>query len=321
MADVFISYSKPHIELTRDLASDLEAKGLTVWWDTDLLAGESFRQRIIQELHDCKAAIVIWTPQSVNSDYVISEAERARKAGKLIQVRTKEVESGELPPPFDTGHASLIDDRKAVYGALAKLGLLRNESTIVSGPLPLFRQDSRPAARKVSTRIFVVAGLALVTVVALGSLIWFQTRTAAVFQSASVDNRQSKVVKRFVEALNARFEDSSLFDAEVRLGRRGNMTRVEAVTDLRRSLSRYSKLNCRTDGSSPTLKSPELGRSGLRIKVYLVCDFVDETGNATTENFPIEIEAAPDASNKNAVLVTGLWHSERMVLWQPRARD
>ena len=91
MADVFISYSKPHVELTRDLASDLEAKGLTVWWDTDLLAGESFRQRIIQELHDCKAAIVIWTPQSVSSDYVISEAERARKAGKLIQVRTEPI--------------------------------------------------------------------------------------------------------------------------------------------------------------------------------------------------------------------------------------
>jgi TIR domain len=117
MADVFISYSKPHVELTRDLASDLEAKGLTVWWDTDLLAGESFRQRIIQELHDCKAAIVIWTPQSVSSDYVISEAERARKAGKLIQVRTDEVEPDQLPPPFDTGHASLIDDRKAIYGA------------------------------------------------------------------------------------------------------------------------------------------------------------------------------------------------------------
>src|SRR5262245_51751937 len=113
MADVSISYSKPHVELTRDLASDLESKGLKVWWDTDLLAGESFRQRIIQELHDCKAAIVIWTPQSVSSDYVISEAERARKAGKLIQVRTDEVEPDQLPPPFDTGHASLIDDKRS----------------------------------------------------------------------------------------------------------------------------------------------------------------------------------------------------------------
>jgi len=278
MADIFISYSKPHVELTRDLASDLEAKGLTVWWDTDLLAGESFRQRIIQELHDCKAAIVIWTPQSVSSDYVISEAERARKAGKLIQVRTEEVEPDALPPPFDTGHASLIDDRKAIYGALAKLGLLRNESITVSGPLPLFHPERRPAVRKVSTRVLVLAGLAIVAAVGgLASMIWFQEQPASEFHTAS-DSRDSKVVKQFVDALNARFEDSSVFSLEVRLGRRGNMTRVEAVTDLRRSLSKYSKLNCRTDGSDPTLKSPELGRSGLRLKVYLVCDFVNETG-------------------------------------------
>jgi TIR domain len=319
MADVFISYSKQYVQLTRDLASDLEAKGLTVWWDTDLLAGESFRQRIIQELHDCKAAIVIWTPQSVISDYVISEAERARKAGKLIQLRTNEVEPDQLPPPFDTGHASLIEDRKSIYGALAKLGIMRAESTNVSGPLPLFRQESRPAVRKLSARVLVAAGLAIIVAVgALASVIWFQERPATVFHSASapVEGRASKMVKQFVDALNARFGDSSLFDAEVRLGRRGNMTRVEAITDLRRSLSKYSKINCRTDGSNPISKSPELGRSGLRIKVYLVCDFADEAGNATTEHFPIEIEAAADSN-----LITGLWHSERMVLWQPRARD
>jgi hypothetical protein len=191
MADIFISYSKPHVELTRDLASDLEAKGLTVWWDTDLLAGESFRQRILQELHDCKAAIVIWTPQSVSSDYVISEAERARKAGKLIQIRTEEVEPDALPPPFDTGHASLIDDRKAIYGALAKLGLLRNESITVSGPLPLFHPERRPVVRKVSTRVLVLAGLAIIAAVGgLASMIWFQERPASEFHTAS-DSRDS----------------------------------------------------------------------------------------------------------------------------------
>src|SRR5262249_7077964 len=135
------------------------------------------------------------------------------------------------------------------------------------------------------------------------------------------DSRDSKVVKEFVDALNARFEDSSVFSSEVRLGRRGNMTRVEAVNDLRRSLFQYSKLHCRTGGSDPNLKSPWLRRRGLRLKGYLLCDFGDETGATTTEHFPIEIEAAPDAGNKNALQITGLWHSDRMVLWQPRAGD
>ena len=323
MADVFISYSKPYIELTRDLAKDLEGKGVTVWWDTELLAGESFRQRIIQELHDCKAAIVIWTPQSLTSDYVISEAERARKVGKLIQVRVADVEPGELPPPFDTGHASLIEDRKAIYGALAKLGVLRNESTIVSGPLPLFHSRSRPGVWKSSTKIVVVLAFAILATAVLASVIWFQRPTAAVSRTSSdyTEDRASNLAKQFINALNAGFENSTLFDAEVRLGRRGNMTRVEAVTDLRQSLSKYSKVNCRTDGNSPTQKSTELGRNGIRLKQSLVCDFADQAGNTTTEQFAIEIEAVPAPSNTNEWMITGLWQSDKMVLWQPKVRD
>jgi hypothetical protein len=36
---------------------------------------------------------------------------------------------------------------------------------------------------------------------------------------------------------------------------------------------------------------------------------------------PLKSRRVRDPSNANAILVTGLWHSERMVLWQPRARD
>ena len=91
MADVFISYSKTHRALTETLARKLEGKGLDVWWDTDLLAGEDYRERIMAELRNCRAAIVIWTPESVRSAYVLSEAERARRDGKLVQARTAEL--------------------------------------------------------------------------------------------------------------------------------------------------------------------------------------------------------------------------------------
>src|SRR4029453_7373292 len=117
--------------------------------------------------------------------YVISEAERARKAGKLIQIRTEEVEPDPLPPPFDTGHASLIDDRKAIYAALAKLAVLRNESIAVSGPLPLFHPERRPVVRKVSTRVLVLAGLAIIGAVGgLARMISFQAQPAPGFHPA-----------------------------------------------------------------------------------------------------------------------------------------
>src|SRR5262249_60258898 len=51
-----------------------------------------------------------------------------------------------VPPPFDTMHAALIDDPNAIYGALPKLGVLRDEK-LVPG-------DSRPPfnGRDLSTR-------------------------------------------------------------------------------------------------------------------------------------------------------------------------
>ena len=135
MADVFLSYSAQHRHLTEQLARDLEGKGLSVWWDTDLIAGDDFRRRIQAELNAAKAAIVIWTPEAINSDYVLSEAERARLGKKLLQVRTDEVSPQDLPPPFDASHIPLIEDRRAIYGGLAKLGLL-DASAATSGDQP-----------------------------------------------------------------------------------------------------------------------------------------------------------------------------------------
>lgn len=131
MADVFISYSRTHRALTEALAKDLESKGLDVWWDTDLLAGEDYRERIMSELKGCRAAIVIWTPESVRSAYVLSEAERARRDGKLVQVRTADVDPDDLPPPFDTSHVPVIDDIRSIQGGLVRLGVLgRSTSTV-----------------------------------------------------------------------------------------------------------------------------------------------------------------------------------------------
>jgi hypothetical protein len=322
MADVFISYSKSHLKLTRNLAEELEAKGLTVWWDTDLIAGESFRDRIVQEIKTCRAAIVIWTRDSVQSDYVVSEAERARVAGKLIQLRTADVEPTDLPPPFDTSHISLVEDRKAIYGALGKLGLLRDEATVVSGPLPPFRRDKSFTLERASQRRLVT--LALATVIALGVLaivISFRSEIVPIFRttSAGLEERATKVITQFFEELNAGLGDSSQFAADVRLGGRGLMSKIEAVTELRKLPSLHRKIYCRMSDGSLTLRTPEFAQDGFRAKIYCECDLTDNSGTTTTRRFPLEIEAGPDPHNK--LLITGLWHPEEMVLWQRRPRD
>jgi hypothetical protein len=50
MADIFISYPKASAALTEQLAQDLRAKGFTVWYDTSLVPGDSFRHVIMSEL-------------------------------------------------------------------------------------------------------------------------------------------------------------------------------------------------------------------------------------------------------------------------------
>src|SRR5262245_53975913 len=84
MADIFISYSKGSAAQTERLANELRSKGFTVWYDTSLVPGDSFREVIMSELAQARAAIVIWDTASVKSDWVCSEASRARVRRILI---------------------------------------------------------------------------------------------------------------------------------------------------------------------------------------------------------------------------------------------
>jgi hypothetical protein len=50
MADVFISYSKASRTETEQLATELQGKGFSVWWDASLVAGDNFGDVILSEL-------------------------------------------------------------------------------------------------------------------------------------------------------------------------------------------------------------------------------------------------------------------------------
>src|SRR5262250_2153087 len=124
MADIFISYSKGSAAQTERLAIELQAKGYTVWYDTSLVPGDSFRDVIMSELAQARAAIVIWDAASVKSEWVRSEASRARARRILIPVRAEGIRSHDLPPPFDSLHTELLSNRAAIEAALAKLGVV-----------------------------------------------------------------------------------------------------------------------------------------------------------------------------------------------------
>jgi adenylate cyclase len=80
VADIFISYSSLHRDLTRALAAAIETQygAGSVWWDqAGLRSGDKFSPEITRALDEAKAVVVVWTQGAVTSDWVYAEAARA----------------------------------------------------------------------------------------------------------------------------------------------------------------------------------------------------------------------------------------------------
>src|SRR4029077_7612201 len=84
MTDVFLSYASEDRERARKLARALEARGWSVWWDRKIRAGQSFDQAIEHELETAKSIIVLWSKNSVSSEWGKNEAAVAAERGVLV---------------------------------------------------------------------------------------------------------------------------------------------------------------------------------------------------------------------------------------------
>jgi hypothetical protein len=118
MTDVFISYSRPDLALAKSLAADLSAKGVVVWWDSELLSGEDFRAAILTRLREAKAVIVIWSHQSIDSRWVCEEAEEAAQSNKLIAVGAPKFDPRDVPLGLRSFQVVPIDNREGIFAAV-----------------------------------------------------------------------------------------------------------------------------------------------------------------------------------------------------------
>jgi TIR domain len=104
MADIFISYKSERRPAAEHFAEVLRRHGFTVWFDYDLVKGRDFARQIDAEIRRAKALIVLWCNRSVTSEWVLEEAQLAKRLGILIPVK---IESCELP--FGFGRDDTID--------------------------------------------------------------------------------------------------------------------------------------------------------------------------------------------------------------------
>jgi hypothetical protein len=79
MADIFISYASKDRDHARKLATALEERGWSVWWDRKIYVGETFDLVIEHELDIARSVVVLWSTNSISSAWVRNEASSALK--------------------------------------------------------------------------------------------------------------------------------------------------------------------------------------------------------------------------------------------------
>jgi hypothetical protein len=83
--DIFVSYSRRDQEFVTRLASDLDAQVAGVWFDhSSIQIGEKWHDEIIEGIRECKAFILVLSPDAMQSRYVREELNKALELGKTI---------------------------------------------------------------------------------------------------------------------------------------------------------------------------------------------------------------------------------------------
>jgi adenylate cyclase len=98
MSDIFVSYARSTEPQAKRVAEALRGLGYNVWRDDELPAHRSFSEVIEERLKAARAVVVIWSAEAAKSEWVQSEADRARTDRKLVQIS---VDGAPLPMPFD----------------------------------------------------------------------------------------------------------------------------------------------------------------------------------------------------------------------------
>ncbi|MEQ1617830.1 MAG: TIR domain-containing protein [Terricaulis sp.] len=93
MADVFISYKREDRDRVQLIARTLQEEGFSVWWDPAITLGASYAAAIRAELDAASTVLVVWSNQSVHSEWVQEEATLGKKRGLLVPCRIDNVEA------------------------------------------------------------------------------------------------------------------------------------------------------------------------------------------------------------------------------------
>lgn len=105
MHDIFLSYSSQDRDRVRPLYDALKQQGWTVFWDhATIQTGAKWQEIITEELNACGCVMVVWTQNSLKSDYVLDEARHAKSREVLLPLSLDDTK-----PPLGFGGVQTLD--------------------------------------------------------------------------------------------------------------------------------------------------------------------------------------------------------------------
>lgn len=133
MKPIFISYSSKYRDLTRQLAAALEGQygAGSVWWDHELESWGDYEVQIRNAINEARVVVVIWSKAAGESDWVKSEAGRANRARKLVNVRPPDTVWEDVPSPYDQHHVNELGDIPGILRSVQAVWEGRQQPTAV----------------------------------------------------------------------------------------------------------------------------------------------------------------------------------------------
>lgn len=160
---IFLSYAHGDQARAQRLAAALERCGFTVWWDALIEGGSRYAKSIDEALSSADAILVLWSRQSVESDWVRDEAAQGRERQRLVPLTLDGTQ-----PPLGFRQLQVIDLSGWRGRADApQIESIRRAVAAVAGAEP---GDPRPlsAQPRLSRRQAIGGGAAAATLLAGG---------------------------------------------------------------------------------------------------------------------------------------------------------
>lgn len=163
-ARVFLSYAHGDQSQAQRLAAALQQAGYTVWWDALIEGGTRYAETIDEALQSVDAVLVLWSKNSIGSDWVRDEAAQGRDRHRLVPLSLDGTQ-----PPIGFRQIQTIDISRWRRGPLPQLEAIQRAIATAAG------QDVVPLASARAARFSrrqMIAGGATAAVAAVGVGAW-----------------------------------------------------------------------------------------------------------------------------------------------------